>query len=550
MKSFIRCRRIPTVVSLLVLVALVSATPGSVSGASSAAARGHRGGTLTIAIATNPATLNGDVTDNISIEPIQRLYGNMLLVLNGKNQLVPSLATSYTESKSGLTYTINLRHGVKWQDGKPFTSKDVVFTFSKLLKLNPLVSAALVKDVTSSTAAGLYRVVVHLKEPYAPFMVGLAGGTMYIEPAHVYGNQTPLKDSTANDHPIGTGPFIVKQWIPNQKIILVRNPNYWGATKSKPLPYFDKVVADIITNPTTIIDDLLSGTIDYVPTSFLPQTAIKQVKQSPCCRAVLVHGTPAYDIMYTNTQRAPFNSQTVRQAVYMAITRKLIVQDALAGFGSPPVAPIPPAYTELYTKKINLTKQYPYNPSKAAKILDKAGFPVKNGERFGKSITLLYSSGTGTFASQTAKIVKANLAKITINVNLVAEDLTTWATATYVKKKFTLSFIGLTSENDPAFGIQRAFACQPAPTSEFTNASGFCTKTVTSLFHQAATVSTTAKRRELYAKVQKILDTKLPSYELGWRTTYVGISKKIQNYKASLQWGGAFSTTWTESWFK
>lgn len=547
MKSFVRYGRVATVSAILAsfVVALAANTPG----AGAAARAGHRGGTLTIAIATNPPTLNYNVTDDISITTVERLYSNYLFNLNGTNVLVPALATSYKESSNGLTYTIDLRHGVKWSDGVGFTSKDVVFTLDKFLPVNATVPSALAKDVTSVKAVGTYQVIVQLKTPYAPFMIGLTGATFFIEPAHLYGNQTVVKDSTANDHPIGTGPFIVKQWVPNQKIVLDRNPHYWGATKKNPLPYFSQVIVDIVTNPQTIVDDLLNGTVDYVSTSFLPFTSIGEVKTSSCCRAVLVHGTPAYDIMYTNTARPPFNNVTVRRAVYTAITKKSIVADALAGFGKLPVAPIPPQYKLLYTPKINLTKQYPYNPSKAAKMLNKAGFPVKNGERFGKSITLLYSTGTGTFASETAAIVKADLAKITIKVNLVAEDLTTWATATYVKKNFTLSFIGLTSENDPAFGIQRAFVCQPTPTSEFTNASGFCTQQVDTLFHQAVLASSTAARKRIYAHVETILDSKLPSYELGWRTTYVGISKKIKNYKVSLQWGGAFNTTWSESWF-
>lgn len=551
MKSLTQRSRMPAVGAVLATVALVAAlavAPGSA--AAKAKAKIHSGGVFTIGIATNPASLNANINDNISIEPIQRMYANSLFVLSGKNELVPSLALSYKLSNNGLTYTMNLRHGVKWQDGKPFTSKDVVFTLTKFLSLNPLVPSSLPKDVTSVKAVGKYKVVITLKEPFAPFMVGLAASTVYIEPQHVYGNSTVVKNNQANDHPIGTGPYMVKQWVPDQKVVLVRNPHYWGATKSKPIPYFKEVIADIITNPQTMVDDLLNGTIDYISTSFLPFTSITSVKSSSCCRIVLVHGTPSYDIMYTNTQRPPFNNVTVRRAIYMAITRKALIQDSLGGHGTLPLAPIPLTYAQLYTPKINLLKQYPYDPAKAAALLDKAGFPAKNGERFGKAITLLYSSGTGTFATETARIFKSQLAKITVNVNVVAEDLTSWATQTYVKKNFTLSFIGLTSENDPSLGIARAFACQPTPTAEFTNASGFCTKQVTTLFHQAVIAPTTPARQRAFAKVQKIIDSKLPSYELGWRSAYVAVSKKVKNWRVSLlSWGGSFNTTWSVAHF-
>jgi len=550
MRRFFGERRIPSLglaLTSLAVVACASIPPGSVAGASGSS-KPHRGGTLTMAVGTTPASMNHDVTDNPTASNIQRMIENQLFNKNAKQELVPSLATGYKESKDGLTYTISLRHGIKWSDGTPFTSKDVVFTLEKFLPITPHVPQTLLTALTTIKSDGRYTVVIQLKQPYSPLMLML-GGTFYILPQHLYGNQTVVKDNQANDHPVGTGPFILKKWIPNQKVVLVRNPNYWGATKKHPYPYFNSIVIDVITNPQTIVDDLLSGAVDYVPTTFLPTTSIKEIQHSSCCRAVAIHGEPGYDVMYTNTARAPFNNPVVRKAVYMAMTRKLILQDALSGFGSLPNAIIPSSFPSLYTPKINLTKQYPYDPAKAAKMLDQAGFPATNGERFGKAITLLYSSSTGELFVETGAIIKSELAKITINVNLIGEDLTSWATQTYVKKDFTLSIVGLTSRGDPSLGITRAFACQPTPTSEFTNASGYCTKTVTALFKQAVAAPTTAGRQRAYAKAQKLLDAALPSYMMYWRTTYVALSKRIQNWKVSLRWGGAFTTTWSQSWF-
>jgi len=549
MKNFLRCSRVPF--AAVALLSLVLVTCASTPGTASAAARGHRGGVFTIGVGTNPPNLNHDITTGLTNSIVQRLCENQLFEENAKEEIVPSLATGYKESSDGLTYTITLQHGVKWQDGVPFTSKDVVFTLVTVPKVSSNVNPTFVKVVASVRPVGTYEVVVHLKSRYAPFIVLLAG-TIYVLPKHLYGSQTPAKDNAANDKPVGTGPYIMKQWVPNQKIVLVRNPHYWGATKNSPVPWFNEIVVDLISSPQTIVDGLLSGSIDYVPTSYLPFTDISTVMHSSCCRAVPIHGTPSFNIMYTNMARAPFNNATVRRAIYMAITRKLLIQDALGGFGTLPLGAIPPTYAKLYTPKINLMKQYPYDPAKAAQMLDKAGFKVKNGERFGKAITLLYSNATGTFSTDTAKFFKGALAKLTINVNLVEQDLTSWATQTYVKKNFTLSFIGLTSANDPAIGgIQRSFACQPRPTAEFTNPTGWCNKHVTALFQQGLVATSTAGRQKAYAKAFKIVDNVLPAYELGWRTTYVGVSKRVQNWKVSLlQWGGSFQTTWSQSWFK
>jgi peptide/nickel transport system substrate-binding protein len=551
MKNFPRHHRaLIAAASLSVLLTACSTNSG---GAPSQSAPGgantpHMGGTLTIAVATDPVTINMDVTDNPDTANIHKLYGNGLLTENGQEEIEPSLASSWQVSSNGLDYTFNLRHDVKWQDGVPFTSADVVFSLEKFLPISPFGSFVSPK-VSKVSAEGPYTVVVELKARYDPFVGAMVDTNFMIEPEHVYVNHNVLTDSQANDHPIGTGPFIFKSWIRGQKITLVRNPHYWGATKNNPIPWISKIVVDEIPSPATTVDALLNGSIDYVPDSELPTTAIKQLMNSSCCRAALVHDTPSFNIIFTNMARAPFNNVIVRRALYMAMNRNTIMQDALSGYATPPLAPIPPTYAQLWDPSLNLMTQYPYNPAKAAQMLDQAGYPVKNGERFGRTLTLLYSSGVTQGAAQTAAIVKAELAQININVQLIDEDLNTWAHRTYVQRNFDLSFIGYTSANDPASGaITLAFACQPNRNVLYTNPSGYCNKTVDSLFQQAAQAGTAAERQQLYAQAFTIVDNELPAYEVGWRTAYVGISRRIQNWQAQLSGGGSFAANWAIAW--
>jgi peptide/nickel transport system substrate-binding protein len=546
MKTFLRQRRVlVALISAPLAVAACATSPGTISSSTAT----HRGGTLTIAIATDPVTLNYDVTDNPDIATIQKLYGNGLLTENGKEEVEPSLATSWQVSPDGLTYTFNLRHGVKWQDGSPFTSADVVFTLKKFLPIAPGISAAVVSDIASVSAEGPYKVAVQLKTRYDPFLSNMVDTNLMIEPAHIYGNKNVLTDNQANDNPIGTGPFIVKKWIRGQKIVLTRNPHYWDATSQKPIPWISQVVVDVITNASTTVDALLNGSIDYVPDSELPTTAIKQLSNSSCCRIVPVHDTPSYNIMFVNNVRAPLNNVTVRRALYMAINRNTIIQDALSGYGTLPIAPIPSTFAQLYDPHLSLMTQYPYNPKKAAQMLDQAGYPVKNGERFGRSLSLLYSAGFTPGASQTAAIVKAELAQINVNVNLVNEDFNTWSQQTYVQRNYDMSFIGYSSRNDPAAGIAKSFECQAkSKTVLYTNPTGYCNQSVDSLFNQAAEASTTAERQAAYAQVQTIVDNDLPAYLVGWRTAYVAISRRVQNWQVQLSGGGSFAADWAEAW--
>jgi peptide/nickel transport system substrate-binding protein len=551
MKNFTRHHLALTAgASLSVLVAACSSHSGGASSPSTPAGANtpHMGGTLTIAIATDPVTINQDVTDNPDTANIHKLYGNGLLSENGKEEIQPSLATSWQVSPNGIDYTFNLRHGVKWQDGVPFTSADVIFSLKKFLPISPFGSFVEPK-ISKVSATGPYTVVVQLKARYDPFLGAMVDTNFMIEPEHIYGTQNVLTDSQANDHPIGTGPFIFKSWVRGQKLTFVRNPHYWGATKSDPIPWISEVVVDEIPSPATTVDALLNGSIDYVPDSELPTTAIKQLISSSCCRAALVHDTPSFNIIFTNTSRAPFNNLTVRRALYMAMNRNTIMQDALSGYATPPLAPIPPTYAQLWDPSLNLMTQYPYDPAKAAQMLTQAGYPVKNGERFGRSLTLLYSSGVTQGAAQTAAIVKAEFAQINVNVTLINEDLNTYAQRTYVQRNFDLSFIGYTSANDPASGaITLAYACQPDRQVLYTNPSFYCNTTVDSLFMQASEAPTTAQRQQLYAQAFTIVDNDLPAYEVGWRTAYVGISRRIQNWQAQLSGGGSFATDWAVAW--
>jgi peptide/nickel transport system substrate-binding protein len=532
-----KCLAVLAAVAAAALAACSSTPAPSAGGTGTSGAK--VGGTLTIGIATNPANLNQDVTDNQDNGTLDALIYDSLVYINSQEVPVPDLATSWQVSNGGDTYTFQLRHGVKWSDGKPFSSADVVYTITNLLKYSPLEPGALVSDIKSVTASGPYTAVVNLKAPFAPFVIAM-GQAFVIVPAHIYAGTNPLTNP-ANSKPIGTGPYVFQSWQPNKEIVVTRNPHYWGKG-----PYFDKIVLAIIPNQATEIDAMLTGELDYLPDSELPTTNIKQLDAASCCRTVLVHDTPSIALLFTNTQRAPFNNVKVRQAVYMAMNRSYIVQAAFSGYATPAIGPIPATYSQLYDPSDNFLTHYPYNPSQAASMLSAAGYPVKGGTRF--TITFAYSDAIAG-ASAVASIVKAELAKININVNLVDADLNTWAARTYTARNFDLAYITYTSQNDPAIGIARTYVCNTNRTVLYTNPTGFCNAQVDADFEAGATATTTAARQADYAKATTILESLLPVYPLAYRGAYVAASKKIMNWQASLQGGGAFAVPWNTAWF-
>jgi len=519
-------------------LAACSSSPSASSGGGGASGA-HVSGTFTIGIATNPTNLVEDFTDNQDNGTLDTMIFDSLVYLNSAEVPVPDLATSWSVSNGGDTYTFNLRHGVTWSDGKPFTSADVVYSIENVLKYNPYEPAALVPDILSATAQGPYQVVVTLKTPFAPFVTAM-GQSFDILPQHVYAGSNPV-NNPANSKPVGTGPYIFQSWQQNKEIVLARNPHYWGKG-----PYFDKVVLAIIPNQATEIDGMLSGQLDFLPDSELPTANVKQLNSAPCCRSVLVHDTPSIALLFTNTARPPFNNLKVRQAVYMALDRNYIVQAGFSGYGAPAIGPIPQTYSQLYDPSANFMTRYPYNTSAAGSMLNAAGYPVKNGTRF--TITFAYSDAVEG-ATQVAAIVKAELAKVNINVNLVAEDLNTWAARTYTARNFDLSYITYTSQNDPAIGIARTYFCNKDRSILYTNPTGFCNAQVDAYFTAAASATTPSAREADYAKVTAILQDQLPVYPLVFRAAFVAVSKKVMNWQQALQGGGSFAVPWNNAWF-
>jgi peptide/nickel transport system substrate-binding protein len=521
------------------VLAACSSTPAPAGGGGTGSTSSKVGGTFTIGIATNPANLVEDFTDNQDNGTLDAMLFDSLVYLNSAEVPVPDLATSWQVSNGGDTYTFQLRHGVKWSDGKPFTSADVVYSIENVLKFNPYEPSTLVPDIQSVTASGPYTVTVNLKIPFAPFITAM-GQSFAMLPAHIYAGSNPATNP-ANSKPVGTGPYVFQSWQQNKEIVLTRNPHYWRTG-----PYFDKVILAIIPNQQTEIDGMLTGQLDFLPDSELPTTNIKQLNSASCCRSVLVHDTPSIALLFTNTARAPFNNVKVRQAVYMAIDRSYMVQTAFSGYATPAIGPIPQTYRQLYDPSVNFLTQYPYSPTQAASLLNAAGYPVKGGTRF--TITFAYSDAVAG-ASSVASIVKAELAKINVNVNLVDEDLNTWAARTYTARNFDLSYITYTSQNDPAIGIARTYFCQKNRSILYTNPTGLCNAELDADLTAAASATTPSTRQADYAKATTLLEKLLPVYPLAFRDAYVAVSKKIMNWQQALQGGGSFAVPWNNAWF-
>jgi len=285
-------------------------------------------------------------------------------------EFVPGLAESWEVSADGMDYTFHLRRDVTFHDGTPFNAQAVEANFERIV--NPATksqkAAFMLGPYESSEIVDDYTIKVHLKEPFAPFLDSLS--QVYLSMASPAALEKWGADYQL--HQAGTGPFIFKEYIPKDHLTLVRNPNYkWGPSffQHKGPAYLEEIVFQFYVEPATRAPALESGDVQIMG-EIPPQDATRlESDERFKVMRVAIPGTPL--AFFMNTARPPTDDLLVRQAILYALDRPAIVQTVFMGLS--PVADGPLcANTPGYTPAVK--GLYPYNPAKAASLLDQAGW--------------------------------------------------------------------------------------------------------------------------------------------------------------------------------
>jgi len=340
-----------------------------------------------------------------------------LTKINGDGSVTPLLAKSWTVSPDVKTYTFKLVEGAKFQDGEPFTSADVKFSFEKAAAPDSTnkLKDALFRTIASIETPDPATVVLTFKDaaPDALFNLGQASASIV----------SPKSAPTNATKPIGTGPFKLDNWVKGSAIVLSKWDGYRDAGKIK----LNKVTFRIINDPAAQVAALLAGDVDAIP-RFGSVQAVEQFKSDPRF-AVTVGGTEGKTIMSINNKRKPLDDVRVRRSIAHAIDRKAVIDGAMNGFGVPigsHYVPIDPGY-------IDLTGTYPYDPEKAKALLKEAGVttPLKLG-------LILPPPG---YARQGGEIVAAELAKVGIDAKIENVEWAQWLSGVYKESNFDLTII-------------------------------------------------------------------------------------------------------------
>ncbi|WP_044529331.1 ABC transporter substrate-binding protein, partial [Herbaspirillum sp. B65] len=268
------------------------------------------GGTLNMLMQPEPPTLMLALNQQGPTQFAGSKIYQSLLTYSQDLKPQPSLAESWEISKDGLTYTFNLYKGVKWHDGKPFTAADVVFSSDKFLReVHPRMRVLMNQRVESVKAEGDNKVIFKLKQPFSPFIYAFEVSTMPIVPKHIY-EGTDYRTNPANNNPIGTGPFMLKEWKRGAYIHLVKNPNYF-----KPgLPYLDDIYLKIVPDAASRAVAFEQGTVDVLRGGDVENFEVRRLQKLPNVQST----TAGWEMfsptvwLQMNLRRAPFNNKTVR----------------------------------------------------------------------------------------------------------------------------------------------------------------------------------------------------------------------------------------------
>ena len=415
----------------------------------------------------------------------------------------PSLARSWDISADGLTYTFKLQPNVKWSDGKPFSSTDVVFSLAKMLPETSAGARLALQEVQAVEAPDAETVVVRLKKPIPYFIMIFPSVSVPIMPKHIY-DGTEYAKNPANATPIGTGPFKLAEWRRGSFLRLVRNEHYW----KKDRPLVDSITFRIIPDASSRAIALETGDIQIATGLDLSSADIKQFRANKDFEVTAAgwEYLSQISMLEPNLRKPILNDVRFRQALYHAIDRKFVLDRIWQGVGRIATGPIS-SKIPYYTKDV---RPYDFNPAKSKALLDELGFRADaSGARADASgnrlkVSVLILPGDERYA-QLGQYLREAWGAIGVEVNLQVTDTAGWE-ARIRNWDFDILMNSLSQWGDPGFGARRYYVTSNIKKGGiFNNESGYSNPDVDKWFDEANVEMNPAKRADLYARIQRKL---------------------------------------------
>jgi peptide/nickel transport system substrate-binding protein len=471
-----------------------------------------RGGTLTAAAEIDPISLDPHTNSNFSsMQAYDHIYES-LTTYDEKTNVIPALAQSWEITNGGKTYTFRLRPNVKFHNGQTMTAEDVKYSIERVLDpktaspwkswLDPIKEIKVIDPLT---------VQVNLDAPYSPLLGSFAG----MRAAGIIPKGLAERENLKITG-IGTGPFKLVEYVPQDRIVYARHADYWD----KPLPYLDGMVFKVLTEENARLAALRAGQIQY---AFLSAQGAAQLENVP---GIMVAKSPFawVALHYISVVDKPLSDARVRRAMRMAVDTNEVIQKAVYGAGVPS-GTVPTGYGDWSLDPQSLPYLKP-DVEGAKKLLAEAGYPN------GFKVEIKCSPQYPEFVANTL-VVQSSLKKIGIDVTVTQME---WGAFVADNRKSDQSG---GKEGGQIFASANTFRPDPDGYiypyfhSKGNLNKGYVNPKLDPLMAEARSSANHAERRRLYQQIQRTLVEDCPNWWWYAKLNIEAVSSRLQGYSQS-----------------
>jgi peptide/nickel transport system substrate-binding protein len=460
------------------------------------------GGQLVVGLSYEPSKIDPHRTaaEN-GVLPIMQACES-LVIHAASGEYLPWLAESWDISPDGLSYTFHLRQGISFQDGTPFNAEAVKYNLDRIMDPATQSEEAIghMGPYESTEVVDEYTAVVHLSSPFAVLLDGLAFGYLCMVSPTAAQQWGP---EDFQDHFVGTGPFVFKEWKRGEYILLEKNPNYWGGPEM--FKHHGNACLDSILFKFISEDAVRSGTLETGETQVaqeIPAVDVERLKADPNIDIQILPSPGTGIMLLFNVSKPPTDDPLVRQALEYGIDQKAIAQILYQDIMGPtygPLSSVTPCYWS------GAEQMYAYDPEKAKELLDQAGWKDENGdgirEKDGTPLLLEFPThGSFPMYRDPPPIVQSQLQEIGVQVDVQNLAVPAWLEA---GRSGNLN-IGIVDwrASDPDTNLRLVFHSSNADGFEWNHHSN---TQLDDLLTQGMVTTDQAQRCQIYEQVQQII---------------------------------------------
>ena len=493
-----------------------------------------RDGVLRMASTTVPDNLNPLLGTQVIDTDLAMFWGAFLFSMNGESEMQPELAVEIPTvanggvSRDGLRITYHLRHGVRWQDGVPFTASDVIYSWRQVMNpRNDIGSRQGYELVRRVDTPDPYTLVVHLRTRWSPFVATfftMSATTYGILPEHVLRTYASLDDVPFNTLPIGTGPFKV---VSNEagRIKMVANPSYWRGA-----PHLREIDYEVAPSDEAVLELFKEHKVDfYINAAQALEPQLHGIRGS----TVYLYPFTRFTDIGFNLSRPQLRDVRVRQALAYATDRDQLITHVTHGVNLPANSD-QPSFSWAHTDDVHA---YPYNPRLASHLLDDAGWRLHaDGMRYRDGVPLrlvmVGFSGSST-TTEAEEWIRSQWREVGVGVevrNYSSDKLYANQADGGIEQngEFDVAFEEWANGVDP--DESQLYLCSLRPPAGW-NIYHYCDPRLDAAETKALTDYGRAARKADYARVQALLDDDLPVFVLWFQQRQDVVNIDLKNYR-------------------